>query len=590
MTGAGLIVAPHLDVTAIEGRGIVVVEDDVHRFFAGQAFVTLVSAVEAGEPAPTAAGNALDELIAARVLVPAGPRDEQAAWWWRRGIEPAGAAARLAGASVSVRAVGSVDEAPVLSAIEAVGLAVGGGEPDLEILLTADYLDSELDAVNRRALETGRRWLLAAPQAAEPWIGPLFVPHRGPCWECLAQRLRRNRAIDTFVSEETGRTARAVRRRGSLPSTVAAASGILATHVARWLAHGALLGDDTVLSVDTGDWTSARHRVVWRPQCPACGEPAASLDAPARAPRLAARGTLPAGAGLRATSPAATWERSVHHVSHVSGIVQELGPVNDVPWPQQVFGTREAPPPRRRDAEWAAPQPGASGGKGTTPDDARVSALGEALERYCGWYAGDEPRRFGSLEALGEAAIHPNDCLHFSEQQYARREEPNREAESTREQVPAPFDPATELAWSPLWSLFEQRERLLPAAYCYYRAPTPDPMLGANSNGCAAGNTIEEAMRPRAARADRARPRRPVVVQPPAPAGHRPRLDGLGLAGGRLQAARRRGSRALGARPYGRPGHPGRRRPGALARGSGTGGDRVRRRPRRPARDAPGAH
>jgi ribosomal protein S12 methylthiotransferase accessory factor len=49
--------------------------------------------------------------------------------------------------------------------------------------------------------------------------------------------------------------------------------------------------------------------------------------------------------------------------------------------------------------------------------------------------------------------------------------------------------------WTPVWSLTHERERLLPTAYCYYGAHVPghDGCI-ADSNGNAAGNTIEEAI------------------------------------------------------------------------------------------------
>ena len=63
-----------------------------------------------------------------------------------------------------------------------------------------------------------------------------------------------------------------------------------------------------------------------------------------------------------------------------------------------------------------------SGGKGKSPEQVRLSAIGELLERYSGVFDGTEQRRRARGSELGDAAIHPNACLNFSARQYAARE------------------------------------------------------------------------------------------------------------------------------------------------------------------------
>ncbi len=64
-----------------------------------------------------------------------------------------------------------------------------------------------------------------------------------------------------------------------------------------------------------------------------------------------------------------------------------------------------------------------SSGKGKTDAQSRASGFGEAVERYSFIYQGDEPRRRATLAELGELAIPPERCLHFSEFQYANRDD-----------------------------------------------------------------------------------------------------------------------------------------------------------------------
>src|SRR6202041_4014577 len=64
---------------------------------------------------------------------------------------------------------------------------------------------------------------------------------------------------------------------------------------------------------------------------------------------------------------------------------------------------------------------------------------------------------------------------------------------ATHDHTPAPFDPSAEIEWSPVWSLRDGRFKYLPTSliYFFYRGPG---QINADSNGCAAGNTVEEAI------------------------------------------------------------------------------------------------
>ena len=119
----------------------------------------------------------------------------------------------------------------------------------------------------------------------------------------------------------------------------------------------------------------------------------------------------------------------------------------------------------------------------------------EALERYSGIFQGTEPRIESSFKDLGHKAIHPNACMNFSQAQYDRRQEWNRNYQSFFQRVPDPFEEEEEMEWTPVWSLSEQDFKYLPTAYCYFGYPKPErPSCWADANGCAAGNVLEEAI------------------------------------------------------------------------------------------------
>jgi oxazoline/thiazoline synthase len=134
-------------------------------------------------------------------------------------------------------------------------------------------------------------------------------------------------------------------------------------------------------------------------------------------------------------------------------------------------------------------------GAGASALQAKVSCLGEALERHSGIFRGNEPRRVARYAEIAAEAIHPDALTLFSEAQYNSREEWNRR-EGRYNWVPERFDAERSVDWSPVWSLTQQRTKYLPTAYCYFGYPF-DPshdFCRPDSNGNAAGNSVDEAI------------------------------------------------------------------------------------------------
>ena len=112
---------------------------------------------------------------------------------------------------------------------------------------------------------------------------------------------------------------------------------------------------------------------------------------------------------------------------------------------------------------------GISTGKGTTDAQARASAMGEAIERYCTQYEGYEPRIQATYQAVQDRAVDPDSLISYSRQQYEHREMWRRKAETSY--VPEPFEKKAEIDWTPAWSLTRKQWRLIPSAYVYYNYP-----------------------------------------------------------------------------------------------------------------------
>lgn len=426
------------------------------------------------------------------------------AFWEHLGVPPAQARSRLDSARVSTVRFGELGSEVLADLLRQHGVAVAP-QGDVSVVVTDDYLRPQLADWNAQALASGKAWLLVKPVGIETWIGPMFVPGQTACWECLAQRLRGHRKLETYIGRRNGQDAPlGAAAAAGIASTQHAALAEAATEITRWIGTGGqsvLL--DRVLTTSTLTLDRTRHVLTRRPQCPSCGN-RGPHDAIASTPlRLQPRAKLrTSDGGSRALDQGTALARLEKHVSPITGIVSTLIPGerargaaggdtgvaatfsadhNFSDMHDERFFLKEGL--RRR-----------SGGKGKSVGQARISALAESLERYCGVFDGTEPRVRTSFAKLGKAAIHPNTCMGYSARQYAEREAHNRGGEKSR-WVPEPFREDAEIEWSPLWSLSADEPRYLPTSFCYYGYRSADPLFArAESNGCAAGAVIEEAV------------------------------------------------------------------------------------------------
>lgn len=434
-----------------------------------------------------------------------GLTPEAAAFWQLLGVEPATVAARLRESEVLLLQFGGPEPAPDFPAVlQTLGLQVTTSEAaapsaaHLWVAVCEDFLQADLARLNQKALAAGQPWLLVKPSGLIPAIGPLFVPGQTGCWECLAQRVRLKREVQSYLADKNGPPFPPLPT-ASLLSTRQAVLNLAATEIARWVVnHENTRLEGAVLTLDLAAAEMAKHSLVKRPQCPACGQTRPEVNDFPAPPDLKSRPkTLQTAGSFRTVLPQTTLRRFQHHISPVTGLVGRLERISgDLELPIHVYmaGHNLA---LQYDSLFFLRQGlrSKSSGKGTSDLQARAGALCESLERFSGVFQGDEPRRTATYRELGAAAIQPNDYLLFSPDQYRQRQDWNRRNPGFH-YVPLPFEETTPLEWTPLWSLTEGRFKFLPTACCYYGyPPAANPFLyQADSNGCAAGNTLEEAI------------------------------------------------------------------------------------------------
>lgn len=442
----------------------------------------------------------LARLTAAGLISCRGAEDVSAdieaslAYWDAAGLDPADAVAATTTSLVSVVTVGDIDRDAVVDALHRNGLAVTSGSGDLTVVACADYLAPELrdlDAAHRAA---GTPWLLLKPVGAQVCVGPFFTPGDGPCWRCLATRLSANRSAEAHVRARCGERGPAPRATIGLPSLRATALEIASVEAAKWLAGLRQDAQRSIWSYDSLTMKVAQHEVRVRPQCPGCGDPEVVARRAFEPVRLESRRKRScSGGGHRSASPQEVLDTYRHLVGPLTGIVRDI--------------RRNTTGPAFFNSFWSGSNIAAdgegieglrsslrteTGGKGVTPLDAEVGALCEAVERRSGTFCGDEAQVSGSYRSLGDRAVHPGAVQLYDPRQFAGRDAWNA-AHSKFQHVTTPFDEDEVMGWTPYWSLTEQRHRYLPTGMSYFGAPCP-PSVTANSNGCAAGSSIEDAV------------------------------------------------------------------------------------------------
>jgi len=502
--------APNFTVYVLPPDVVCLYSEDRKFFLHGELYCALASAIgkggksvrelvhELGQDFPNdKIHEALKRLFDRRYILPASRSSAGAvaAYWASLGLSPETAEKNLQRCRVRIQSIDVQGATELAVALRGLGVRVVKRSPDLTVTVVSDYLEGRLAELNRRHLSDRTPWVLVQPSGIFPLVGPVFSPFKSCCWTCLADRMKRNREVRAFLDRGQARClavsplARHTLGQNGIQLAAVEIAKAIATDFRTELR-------DHIVSLDLLGSTIVKHYVAARPQCSSCGRK--KLRDPSRTPvpvELGAGSKLVmTSGGYRTVSPGATVARFRKHVSPLTGVVSRLERIEaDLPLNTNYYATHNFSVPAATANELRAGLSGSgSAGKGSTAEQGEASALMEAIERYSGIYQGDEirkTRRFTDFPS-GDAIL-PNDVLLFSDAQlrdWMSTSDPD-EGPST----PALFDRSAQIEWSPVWSLRDKRFKHLPTSllYFFYRGPG---QIFADSNGCAAGNTIEEAI------------------------------------------------------------------------------------------------
>ncbi|MZD07810.1 TOMM precursor leader peptide-binding protein [Streptomyces sp. SID5785] len=496
------------DVTTVRGAGV---ETLVPLLDGSRTLSQLLQEAASAMPV-TEAGHLVRRLAEANLVGyrPEGRRAEDAgdegrsaeAYWDRAGLEGTTAERLVRSTPVELVVVGDLDPDEAYAVCRAAGFTVVSAperaDAGLALVLCEDYLHPGLRQEAARLRGLGRPWLLAKPYGAQPWTGPVFTPDGdGPCWSCLAHRLRAHRRAESEVERALGLDGPAPRPAPSLGVVRALGLNAAALEASKWLAGLRLPEQRSVSVLDSLTLGTTRHEVTRRPQCPDCGDPGLVAEQTGRPVTLVSRPKA-AGAGSndRALSAEQMLERHRHLVGQVTGVVTGIRPLPGMPEGMYAYDSGHNLALRGSSAsDMRRVLRSRSGGKGASAVEARASALCEAVERYSASRQGDELTVRDTHAGLGPRAVHPNAYQLFHARQYAERDRWNT-VHGPFHQVARPFDTGAVTDWTPVWSLTAGVHRLLPTSTLYFDN-TPGGAadgLWADSNGNAAGSSLEDAV------------------------------------------------------------------------------------------------
>lgn len=529
------VISPHCRVVTRPPNEILVIADDTEVRLTGELFCALAQHLDGSSTIAeisermVAEGSATAEEVPQAIailrnrgyLVDARLADDPAFLYrLSSGIAAAESADRGLPGGVELIGLGEVPLQLLGEALAGHGYAVTTGtgidgeailDASLSVLVADDLLHPDLASVcaQRRAL--GRPVLLVCPNGPRPTIGP-WLTAVGPCYACLASRLRFNRQVEDQALDPGERMGPVAR--GWTPASAAHTGAEIAFMIEEFVRaqrateppdDRALPDESTasesprarLLLIDHATGERSWHAVVRLPQCPSCGSPR-SVDDPEHVITLMSTALdAESGRSYRRIPPTAVMQVYGHHVSPRTGIVERLQPAAIDGGLVHVIESGVNLAIVRKGGSSTGFRQSASG-KGITADQAVAGALAEAIERYSNSWHGDEPTIVNSLDELtrqGMRGIDPRSLQLFSARQYAQRNAAGR-PKGGPFIVPEEFDPSVRMEFSPAWSITHDERCWVPTAESFYGYRGIHPRNGciAQSNGCAAGTTIEDAI------------------------------------------------------------------------------------------------
>lgn len=408
-----------------------------------------------------------------------------------------------------------------------IGASVVEKNEDIVIVIVDDYLQNEVNEFNEKRTKDKKQWMPIQMNGIEYCYGPIFNTNKkSACLKCITNNMRNNREMRSFLSYHID-GALVSRKKSKVEKIieVSAISIILKILLFLMTEQQAKIIkksktkrsqeyiqnynkleklNDYLISQNIATGKTKKHYVNKRPQCLTCGDP--KLTNPAREPTIPdlfaqnSQSVFTSG-GMKAKTPQETFNQYKHLISPLTGIITaiERSSPPDDPWMHVYWAGSNLAIKNKNFRALNTSIRSKSAGKGRSDEQAKASALGEAVERYSGVFNGDEIRKIAKFNDFKNGdAVHPNDIMLFSDKQYKMKKEIENKQYRFYSLPQENFDPNAEVEWSPVWSISQQKHKWIMTYQLYFSYEPENKKLNRNfanpdSNGAAAGNTHAEA-------------------------------------------------------------------------------------------------
>jgi len=348
-------------------------------------------------------------------------------------------------------------------------------EADLALVLADDWRPDDFEEAERLLRQAGKTWLGAFVSYREGVIGPLVRPGTPGCSQCAnARRLAGGYDFGGDPEPLMNLFAHGVVPRDPSISDqgIVQMSFVVASEARRVLEESPVRTGNGLYRLDLATLESSLHRFVPNPRCSYCG--GIPDDSP-EAARIALKPSLKVDARsyrAKALSEAFAYALAERYNDERTGILRSRQ--YDLLTP---FAMTSVAQPSANGAELTA-------GRGHSYAQCGHTAMLEGLERYCSTMArGKRTVVEGSYRKFADRALDPRTVGLYGSEMYGSED---FEFE--------PYDEDLEMNWVWGYSFARESPILVPEQLAYYSAGSGGRFVTENSNGCALGGSLEEAI------------------------------------------------------------------------------------------------